>query len=252
MILKLISILKQILYIQCKNTHVRSEKVLGKNSTNILRNKTVALFGIGGVGSYCFEALVRSGIGNIIIIDKDVIDISNINRQLIADFTNIGESKVDVAEKRARTINPCINIIKYKCFYPQDQDIDLSICDYIIDAIDTVSSKLYLVKKANELNIPIISCMGTGNKIDPTRFEIDDIFNTSMCPLCKVMRHELKKIGINKLKVVYSKEEPIKSHYNGNNTKSRCKSTPGSTSFVPPVAGFIISSEVIKNLLSKE
>lgn len=247
MISKLITVFKQILYNQCKNSHSRSERILGVDSTEVLRSKTVALFGIGGVGSYCLEALVRSGIGTIIIIDKDTIDMSNINRQLIADFTNIGLPKVDIAEKRARSINPYVNIIKYKRFYPQDGDIDLSRCDYIIDAIDTVSSKLYLVQRANELNIPIISCMGTGNKLDPTQFKIDDIFNTSVCPLCKVMRHELRKIGINKLKVVYSKEEPIKDHYKGNNNK-----VPGSTPFVPPVAGFIISSEVIKNLLSRE
>ena len=234
----------------------RTEMLIGKNNTDKLQKSNIVVFGLGGVGSYVVEGLCRAGVGNIAIIDKDVVDITNINRQLIADTTTIGMAKVDVEEERMLKINPDINICKIKDFVNKDNihaimDIIKSnffnsskskdTFDYIVDAIDTVSSKLEIIKWCNENHMPILSCMGTGNKLDANRFEITDITNTSVCPLAKVIRKELKKLNIPHLKVLYSKEEPIKNS----------SSSPASISFVPSVAGLLIAGDVIKSIIEK-
>ena len=222
-----------------ENQFSRTELIIGKEKIEILKKSKVAIFGIGGVGSYVVEGLARAGIGNFILVDKDVVSISNINRQIIATHGTVGKDKVDVAKKRILEINPDAKIEIYKEFFmPETTGILDDSIDYIIDAIDTVTAKIELIVRANNLNIPIISCMGTGNKLDPTRFEVSDIYKTSVCPLAKVMRKELKTRGIKKLKVLYSKEEAIKTEGN-----------IGSLSFVPSVAGLIISGEVIKDLI---
>ena len=225
----------------------REELIIGKENIEKLKNKKVAIFGIGGVGSYVVEGLARAGIQNFVLIDNDMVAISNINRQLIALQSTVGKDKVEVAQKRILDINPSANVEIRKEFYCKDTNgwIDNSI-DYIVDAIDTVSSKLDLIEQAKTLDIPIISCMGTGNKLDPTRFEITDISKTSVCPLAKVMRKELKQRGIKKLKVLYSKEEPRKVTISEDGEK---KNAPGSISFVPSVAGLIIAGEVVKDLI---
>lgn len=219
----------------------RSSRILGEDKIENLNKSSVIVFGIGGVGGAVLEALVRGGVGTIAVVDKDTIDITNINRQIIATNDNIGEKKVDVAEKRALSINPNVNFQKYDLFYlPESaEEIDLTQYDFIVDAIDNVTAKLDLIERANELNIPIISSMGTGNKLHPELFEIADINKTSVCPLARVMRRELKNRGIKKLTVVYSKEEPIKTE----------NSVPGSVSFTPPVAGYIMAGYVINKLL---
>ena len=225
----------------------RTELLIGKEALDKLESATVVVFGCGGVGSYVVEGLVRSGIGNLIVVDNDVVDITNINRQLIADTTTIGKPKVEVIKKRALKINPNINVTTYQEFanISNFANIIPSNCSYIVDAIDTVKSKIDLVAYANLNNIPIISSMGTGNKLNPNMFEITDIFKTSVCPLAKVMRKELKNRGISKLKVLYSKEEP-----NRFNNEETLKRTPASISFVPSVAGLIIAGEVIKDLIN--
>lgn len=196
------------------------------------------------------EGLARASVGSFILVDDDNISISNLNRQLIATTGTIGRPKVEVARDRVLSINPNAKVEIYKEFFmPEtDEEILSGAVDYIVDAVDTVTAKIELVSRANKLNIPIISCMGTGNKLDPTAFEIDDIYNTSVCPLAKVMRKELRARGIPKLKVLYSKEEPIKLKNLQEGTK---KQTPGSISFVPSVAGLIIAGEVIKDILKK-
>ena len=224
-----------------ENQFSRTELIIGKEKVEILKKSKVAIFGIGGVGSYVVEGLARAGIGNFILVDKDEVSISNINRQIIATHDTVGKDKVDVAKKRILEINPDAKIEIYKEFFmPETTGILDDSIDYIIDAIDTVTAKIELIVRANNLNIPIISCMGTGNKLDPTRFEVSDIYKTSVCPLAKVMRKELKTRGIKKLKVLYSKEEAIKTEGN-----------IGSLSFVPSVAGLIISGEVIKDLIKE-
>lgn len=230
---------------------IRSKILIGEDSQNLLKNSKIIVFGIGGVGSYVCEALARSGVGCIGICDNDNISKSNINRQLIALNSTIGKAKVDVMAERIKDINPDCIIEVYKTFYSQDKEINISDYDYIVDAIDTVTSKLVLIEEAKIYNIPIISCMGTGNKLNPTMFEIADIYKTSVCPLARVMRQELKKIGINKLKVLYSKEVPIKPEIIDNESTSK-RQTPGSVSFVPSVAGLIIAGEVIKDIIAKK
>ncbi len=225
----------------------RTEYLIGKENLEKLNKSHVVVFGCGGVGSYTIEALARSGIGHLTLVDKDVVDVTNINRQLIADTTTVGKPKVEVAKERLLKINPNMQITTYQIFYDATKandlfDINNTHYDYIIDAIDCVSSKLSLVEEANKRNIPIISCMGTGNKLDPTRFEVVDISKTSVCPLAKVMRKELSIRGIKHLKVVYSKEEPHR--FDDTNKK-----TPSSISFVPSVAGLILAGEVIKDLI---
>ena len=224
----------------------RTELLIGKEALDKLESATVVVFGCGGVGSYVIEGLVRSGIGNLIVVDNDIVDVTNINRQLIADITTIGTPKVEVVKERALKINPNINVTTYQEFASIANFVNIipSNCNYIVDAIDTVKSKIDLVAYANLNNIPIISSMGTGNKLDPTMFEITDIFKTSVCPLAKVMRKELKNRGISNLMVLYSIEEP----YRFNNDEA-LKRTPASISFVPSVVGLIIAGEVIKDLI---
>lgn len=242
----------------------RTEILIGKDALNKLKNSNVMVFGLGGVGSYATEGLVRAGIGNITIVDNDVVDITNINRQLIADTTTISISKVEAEKSRICKINPSINVLPIKefidknnideimkkagnllsdnvenslaCDYKNNNSIKI---DYVVDAIDTVSSKLEIIKYCYEHDLKIISCMGTGNKLDASKFEITDINKTSVCPLAKVIRKELRKLSINHLKVLYSKEEPIKSNM----------SSPASISFVPSVAGLLIAGEVVRELI---
>ena len=228
----------------------RTRIMLGDEAMNRLSKARVAVFGIGGVGGHVVEALVRSGIGSIDIIDKDTVSVTNINRQLIATTKTVGMDKVDAMEERMLEINPDVVIRKYKCFYlPETRDeFDFSNYDYVVDAVDTVTAKIDLVMKAEETCVPIISSMGAGNKLDATAFEVADIYKTSVCPLAKVMRKELKKRGIKKLKVVYSKEEPIKTKAYGiaDDEVSSKRATPGSIAYVPSVVGLIIAGEVIK------
>lgn len=220
----------------------RTELLIGKYNMEKIKKAYITVFGCGGVGSYVVEGLVRAGIENITIVDKDVIDITNINRQLMADTTVIGLAKVDVERDRLLKINPNLNITISKDFVNKSNVHKFvnTNTNYIIDAIDTVSSKLDLIEFASKNNIPIISCMGTGNKLNATKFEITDISKTSVCPLAKVIRKELRSRGINKLKVLYSKESPIKND----------SAITASISFVPSVAGLLISGEVIKDLIN--
>lgn len=225
----------------------RTELLIGKENLEKLKNSKVAIFGIGGVGSFVLEALTRAGIGNFILVDKDNVDLSNLNRQIIATRKTVGKPKVEVAKERILEINPNAEVEIYKEFFmPETEGILDSTISYVVDAIDTVTAKIELVKRAQELNIPIISSMGTGNKLDPTKFEVSDIYKTSVCPLAKVMRKELKARKIKKLKVVYSKELPIKVARN----EEVIKQIPGSISFVPSVAGLIIAGEVIKDIIN--
>ena len=237
------------------NQFSRTELLLGADGVEKLKKSRVAVFGVGGVGGYTVEALVRSGVGTIDIIDDDEVALTNINRQIIATHDTVGMAKVDVSEKRIKSINPDCVVNKYKCFYlPETADkFDFSQYDYVVDAIDTVKGKIELVMQARKSGTPIISSMGAGNKLDPTAFEVADISKTSVCPLAKVMRTELRKRGVNHLKVVYSKEPVIKPFENadvleefGNSSR---RSLPGSVSFVPSVVGLIIGGEVIKDLI---
>lgn len=227
------------------NQFSRTELIIGKENVEKLKKSKVAIFGIGGVGSYVVEGLARTGIGNFVLIDNDEVSVSNINRQIIATHKTLGKDKVEVAKQRILEINPNANVEIHKVFFmPETEGILNTSIDYVVDAVDTVTAKIELIMRANNLNIPIISCMGTGNKLDSTRFEITDIYKTSVCPLAKVMRKELKTRGIKKLKVLYSKEEPIKT-----NIVENGKQVPGSISFVPSVAGLIIAGEVIKDII---
>lgn len=223
----------------------RTEYLIGENNVSKLAQAHVAVFGCGGVGSYVIEALARSGIGSLTLIDKDIVDITNINRQLIADTSTVGKPKVEVEKERLLKINPNLKITTYQIFYDSSHADEIlgTQFDYVVDAIDCVTSKINLVEECNKRNIPIICSMGTGNKLDPTKFEIADISKTSICPLAKVMRKELGKRGIKHLKVVYSKEEPKRFDVDN-------KRAPASISFVPSVAGLILASEVVKNLIS--
>lgn len=236
---------------------IRTEILYGKPAMEQLNKARIAVFGIGGVGGYTVEALVRSGVGAIDLVDNDDVCLSNLNRQIIATHKTVGMSKTDAAEERILDINPNCKVTKHKTFFtPQNSgEFDFSLYDYIVDAIDTVSGKIELVIKANEANVPIISSMGAGNKTNPALFEVADIYNTSVCPLARVMRNELKKRRVKKLKVVYSKEQPIKPYeteFSENekqqNTGIKRRQTPGSTAFVPSVAGLIIAGEVINDL----
>lgn len=231
------------------NQFSRTELLIGKQAIEKLKQAKVAVFGIGGVGSYVVEGLARAGVGSFILVDKDIVDKTNINRQIIATHKTIGLKKVEVAKQRILDINPDAVVEIYSEFFmPNSPDLFDKKTDYVIDCIDTITSKLELIVRAKNMNIPIISCMGTGNKLDPTKFEVTDISKTSVCPLAKVIRKELRNRGINTLKVVYSKEEPIKTNIFGEKTK---KQIPGSISFVPSVAGLIISGEVIKDLIKE-
>lgn len=222
----------------------RNELVFGQEGAALLAGKRVAVFGIGGVGGHAAEAVVRSGIGAIDLIDGDEVSVTNINRQIIALDSTVGMAKVDAAEKRFFDINPDLKVMKYRIFFDENSasEIDFSVYDYVIDAIDSVPSKLLLIESACRAGVPVVSAMGAGNKLDPSRFEIADISKTSVCPLARVMRKELKKRGIEHIRVVYSKEPPVDS--------SRGRRTVGSVAFVPSAAGLLLASEVIRNLLN--
>lgn len=232
-----------------ENQFERTALLLGKASVERLARKRVAVFGVGGVGGFVCEGLVRAGIGAIDIVDKDIVAISNINRQLIALHSTVGKNKVDVLEERLKDINKNLIIKKYKCFFlPETSEtFDFREYDYVVDAIDTVTGKIELILKAKEAGVPIISAMGAGNKLEPAGFQVSDIYKTSVCPLARVMRRELKKRGVDKLKVVYSKEETIKPQFEEGE-----EVVPGSISFVPPVVGLIIAGEVVKDLIRVE
>ena len=231
----------------------RTQMLLGEDALKKLEKSRVAVFGIGGVGGHAAEALVRCGIGKIDIIDNDTVAESNLNRQIIALHSTIGKSKVEVAAERFIDINPQIKISARKCFYlpEKNEEFDFSNYDYVIDAIDTVTGKIGLIMECQRLGVPIISSMGTGNKLDPTMLKISDIYKTSVCPLARVMRNELKKRGVKKLKVVYSEETPIIPKNEDRENDGQRRSTPASCSFVPSVAGLIIASEVVRDIVGK-
>lgn len=230
----------------------RTALMLGEESMKKLRDARVLVFGVGGVGSYTVEALARAGVGSLTLVDNDRVSLSNINRQLIALHSTVGQYKTEAAKARILDICPDTEVIcKNMFFLPENADeIDFSEFDYVVDAIDTVSGKLAIAEKCKEAKVPLISSMGTGNKVDPTRFKVADIFKTSVCPLARAMRHELKKRGITKLKVVYSDEVPSGEY--GQSEVSDKKVSPASLPFVPSVAGLIIAGEVIKDIAKKE
>ena len=248
------------------NAFSRTQLLIGQEGIEALKSSRVAVFGIGGVGGYTVEALARSGVGALDLIDDDKVCLTNINRQIIATRKTIGKYKVDVAEERIHDINPDCVVRTYKTFYMPDtaDQFDFSAYDYVVDAIDTVTGKLELIEQAQKAGTPIISSMGAGNKMDPTAFEVTDLYKTSVCPLAKVMRRECKKRGIKKLKVVYSKEEPIRPLEDMSiscrthcvcppGTVRKCterRDIPGSNAFVPSVVGLIIGGEVIKDLIN--
>lgn len=223
-----------------KEQFCRTAQLLGNENVEKLFDKHVIVFGVGGVGGYVVEALARSGIGKISIVDNDVVNESNINRQIIALHSTIGKQKVEVLKNRILDINPeCQVFVHNQFFLPENsKDFDFSIYDYVVDAVDTVTAKLEIIKKSKESNVPVISSMGTGNKLNPMGFKVSDISKTKVCPLARVMRNELKKRGISKVKCVYSEENPVIQ-----------TQTPASVAFVPSVAGLLIASEVIKDLV---
>ena len=224
-----------------KERYIRTERIIGEEKVESLHRKKVIIFGLGGVGGHCVEALARAGVGTLALVDGDVFDPSNLNRQLFATENTVGMDKVDGAFTRIKSVNSSVNVIKYKMFYTKDvtnEEINLRDFDYVVDAIDDVKAKVHLIKTCTDLEIPIISSMGTGNKMDPSMFQIEEIGKTSVCPLAKIMRKELKKFGITKTKVVYSKEEPAERIV-----------PPGSISFVPPVAGLIMAGQVVRDLI---
>ena len=239
---------------------IRTELLFGSEAIEKLNEAHVAVFGVGGVGGFVVEALARSGVGKFDLIDNDTVCLSNINRQIIATHRTIDQYKVDVMKERILDINPNAEVNVYKCFYlPETADqFDFKKYDYIVDAIDTITAKIDIIIRAQEVGVPIMSSMGAGNKLDPTQFEITDIYKTSICPLAKVMRRELKARGVKKLKVVYSKEvarkpidldkQEVRTKVDPDHVIIRKKQTPGSTAFVPSVAGLIIAGEVIKDL----
>ncbi len=237
------------------NQFTRTELLLGKDAMERLAEARVAVFGIGGVGGYAVEALVRSGIGAFTLIDHDKVSITNLNRQIIATEDTIGKYKVDVMRERIHSINPQSQVETKQCFFLPDNadEFDFASYTYIVDAVDTVSAKLEIIERAKRCNIPVISSMGAGNKLDPTKFRVADIYETSVCPLARVVRRECKKRGIGELKVVYSTEECIYSNRkneknveeDGSQTR---KNVPGSVAFVPSVAGLILAGEVIKDI----
>ena len=243
----------------------RTELLLGKEAMDRLAGARVAVFGVGGVGGYVCEALVRSGVGAFDLIDDDKVCLTNLNRQIIATRKTVGKYKVDVMQERILDINPDAQVRTHKCFFlPENaDDFPFEEYDYVVDAVDTVTAKIEIIMRAKEAGVPVISCMGAGNKLDPTQFKVADIYKTSMCPLAKVMRHEMKKRGVRKLKVVYSEEKtvrPVRQDEAGCKTNGICppgtqrtcsvrRDIPGSVSFVPSVAGLIIAGEVIKDLV---
>ena len=239
---------------QTKNTEalLRTELLLGKEAMERLGSARVIIFGVGGVGGYTLEALVRSGVGSITAVDSDTVSVSNINRQIIATEKTVGRLKVEAAKERALEINPDIDFTALPIFYSEETEekINLAEYDYVVDAIDTVTSKIRLIVNAKEVGVPIISSMGAGNKLDPTAFKVADIYKTSVCPLARVMRTELKKRGIKKLKCVYSEEAPIKAVIKEDGTAAS-RHSPGSIATIPSVVGLIIASEIIKDFVNK-
>ena len=233
------------------NQFSRTELLFGRDAMEKLSKSRVAVFGVGGVGGYTVEALARSGVGSLDLIDNDVVSASNINRQIIALNSTVGRPKVEVAKERVLDINPNCNVRTHQIFYMPETEsqFDLSCYDYIVDAIDTVTGKIALIVNAKAANVPIISSMGAGNKLDPTMFEVADIYKTSVCPLAKVMRYELKKRDIKNLKVVYSKEPAKKLVADSADNGSASRNAPASCAFVPSVVGLIIGGEVIKDLI---
>ena len=236
----------------------RTRMLLGQEAIDKLKASRVAVFGVGGVGGYVIEALARSGVGEIDLIDKDVVELSNLNRQIIATMDTVGRSKVEVMAERIKSINPEAVVHSHQCFYLPEtaSEFDFSSYDYVVDAIDTVTGKIQLILQAKEAGVPVISAMGAGNKMDPTLFEVADIYETSIDPLARVMRRELKKRGVKSLKVVYSKEKPLSPQQSesgqggspGQDSGSARRSTPGSLAFVPSVEGLIIAGQVIRDL----
>lgn len=247
-----------------QNQFVRTEMLLGSDNMEKLRNSHVIIFGVGGVGGYVAEALTRSGVGTLTLVDNDTVAVSNLNRQIIATTKTIGKPKVEAAKERALEINPDMTVNACRMFYLPEtaKEFDFTRYDYVVDAIDTVSGKIALVLEAKRCGVPVISSMGAGNKLNPAAFEAADIYKTSVCPLAKVMRRELKKRGVKDLKVVYSKEEPLKpldeslleqEDFAGETggkdiAAARKRQTPGSIAFVPSAAGLIIAGEVVKDL----
>ena len=224
----------------------RSELLIGKDGATRVRGARVAVFGIGGVGGHAAEALARSGVGKIDLIDADTVSVSNLNRQIVALGSTVGRAKVEVMKERILDINPWCEVKAHEVFFSEENasDFDFSAYDYVIDAIDTVKSKILLIERANACGTKIISSMGAGNKLDPTAFEVSDIYKTSVCPLARVMRTELRRRNVPSLKVVYSKEEPLRAVADGSGTRH----APGSIAFVPSVVGLIIAGEVIKDI----
>lgn len=231
----------------------RTEMLIGDAALAKLNAARVAVFGIGGVGSYAVEALARAGVGTLDLVDSDSVSLSNVNRQLIALDSTLGRLKVDVAKARVLDINPAAKVNVYSVFFlPETANMfDFSAYDYVVDAVDNVSAKLELVRRCDEASTPMISCMGMGNKLDPTRVQVADIYKTSVCPLARVMRTTLKKMGIKHLKTVFSTEPPLSPKSDGENAPANRKQTPGSVSFVPSVAGLVMASEVIKDLIKR-
>lgn len=229
----------------------RTRLLIGEAGVNKLQNAHVAVFGIGGVGGYVVESLTRAGVGAMDLIDNDTVSLTNINRQIIANHDTVGQLKTAVMEDRILAINPNAKVRTFNCFYlPEMREVfDFEQYDYVIDAIDTVTAKIDLIMACKEAGTPIISSMGTGNKLNPAMLEVADIYKTSVCPLAKVMRKELKDRGVKHLKVVYSKEMPIKPQADSSESKSTGRPVPGSISFVPPAAGLILASEVVKDLI---
>lgn len=232
-----------------ENQFSRTELIYGKEAVKGLHAKKVAVFGVGGVGGYVCEALARTGIGHFVIVDFDTVSISNINRQIIATHDTLGKYKVDVMRDRIKSINPDAEVEVRKCFFlPENEhEFDFSEYDYVVDAVDTVSAKISIVMKAIDANVPVISSMGAGNKVNPAAFEVADIHKTDTCPLARVMRREMRKRGVKHLKVVYSKEEPVTPLSDKPNEPGK-KVTPGSTAFAPSTAGLLIASEVVNDL----
>ena len=230
----------------------RTEMLIGNEGMGKLNDAKVAIFGLGGVGSFVCEGLARSGIGNFILVDYDKIDETNINRQLIATVNTIGKYKVDLMKERILEINPNANVEVYNEFYMVDSEIDIITEDlsYAVDCVDTIMAKIAIICNCDAIDVPVISSMGTGNKLDPTMFEVADIYETSICPLARIMKKDLKKRNIEKLKVVYSKEHPINTNDCAINQKDSKFKVKGSVSFVPSVAGLIIAGEVIKDIIS--
>ncbi len=234
------------------NQFSRTELLLGTEAVEGLGNKRVAIFGIGGVGGYVCEALVRSGVGHFDLVDNDTVSLTNINRQIIATHSTVGRQKVEVMKERMLDINPDADITVHQCFFlPENADeFDFNSYDYVVDAVDTVTAKIEIIMRCKELGVPVISAMGAGNKLDPSRFRVADIYKTTMCPLAKVMRKEMKKRGVKDLKVVFSDEMPVSpiETQDVEPLNPGKRATPGSIAFAPSAAGLVLASEVLKDL----